>query len=379
MATQSLEKKRKILTLTITEFCNLDCVYCYERKKSSRVMPLSIAKAAVQNAAGISSEFDEIEVHLFGGEPTLRKKFIIDLVDWTEKQKFPKSVVFFLETNGTLITPKFAKWLSSRRDLVRAGLSLDGTRETHNRNRTNSYDQIDISFFRETFPEQAARMTIHTDTVGSLADDIIHVHRLGFQNIDVVFALGLAWDSSDLEETILRELHKLCDFYLENREVEKCSLLDINLIELMRPRDSVPKWCGCGASMVSISVDGDTYPCHVFQPNTQSSPASSLTYDFPANANYADPACKTCLLESACPNCYGMNIVDGRGVVERDRRQCGIMKARVKAVVYLRAKEIALGRYADDPIRTFFDIEAIEALRPALEACADGPIQNGRV
>jgi hypothetical protein len=34
----STERKRKFVVLTVTERCNLDCVYCFEKAKTSAVM-----------------------------------------------------------------------------------------------------------------------------------------------------------------------------------------------------------------------------------------------------------------------------------------------------------------------------------------------------
>lgn len=42
------ELKRKIVTMTITEDCNLSCTYCYEKAKTDKHMSLDLAKSIVQ-------------------------------------------------------------------------------------------------------------------------------------------------------------------------------------------------------------------------------------------------------------------------------------------------------------------------------------------
>src|ERR1017187_10500315 len=103
--------KRRLVMLTITESCNLNCRYCYETAKTNAFMDLQMAKDVVRDEFEHASKFDEIEFDLFGGEPTLRKDFIIDLVEWTVAQKFNKPFLFFLQTNGTLVHGAFQEWL----------------------------------------------------------------------------------------------------------------------------------------------------------------------------------------------------------------------------------------------------------------------------
>ncbi len=89
------ELKRKIVILTITEACNLKCTYCFETKKTKKVMSLDVAKDAIKYAFENSDDFDEIEFDLFGGEPTLHKDLIKKIVTWTYEQNFNKPYLFF--------------------------------------------------------------------------------------------------------------------------------------------------------------------------------------------------------------------------------------------------------------------------------------------
>ncbi len=179
--------RRLIVMLMLTEYCNLDCVYCYEKYKSKSVMSIGTAKESVQKFMAESEGFDEVEFDLFGGEPTLRKNIIIELVEWTIAKKYSKPFLFFLQTNGTLINDKFKSWLLRHRSHVVVGLSLDGTRETHNANRSNSYDLIDIGFFRDNYADQGVRMTISPNGIETLSRDVIHLHESGFSRVDSFF------------------------------------------------------------------------------------------------------------------------------------------------------------------------------------------------
>ena len=55
--------------------------------------------------------------------------------------------MFLITTNGTLIHGEIANWLSKNKERVRIKLSLDGDKQTHDRNRvkidgTGTFDEI---------------------------------------------------------------------------------------------------------------------------------------------------------------------------------------------------------------------------------------------
>ena len=363
-----LSRRRKTVMLTLTEACNLDCVYCFERAKTNRTMSLQVAKQAVASEFRNSDGFDEIEIDLFGGEPSLCRDLIMELVSWTDAQEFGKPYLFFMDTNGTLVHGELQEWLLRNVDHVRAGLSLDGTPETHNRNRCNSYEQIDIDFFVRTYPVQPARMTIHSDTMGSLCADVTHLHGLGFAGVVATFAHGIDWDLDAVNNVLPGELEKLCSYYLENPEVAECSIFDMSLPSVLDRSKGVGKWCGTGTSMVSYGVDGRRYPCHTFQANTVSlsKVVESGEIDFGNIGDFSDPACRGCLIEPVCPNCYGMNYVATGNILQRDRRACAVVRVRALATSFLRARQIEMGLTQMKPGEVFRNIKAIKAIQSEL-------------
>jgi len=336
------ELKRKIVMLTLTENCNLDCVYCFEKAKTKKVMDIQVAKEAVAFEFQNSEGFDEIEIDLFGGEPTLCKNVIKELVEWTNLQNFSKPYVFFLETNGTNVHGEFQDWLLSNRDFVWTGLSLDGTPETHNKNRSNSYDKIDVDFFVKTYPGQSVRMTIYRETLQNLSKDIKHLHDLGFLEVAATFAFGIEWNGVNVIHLLKKELRKLCDYYLDNPHLKECSIFDMHLPEIVRKEKKVSKWCGSGTHMVSYGIDGVSYPCQTFQQNTTLD-KKSITLseiDFNISCENIDSECLNCVLESICPSCYGMNYVKEGNIYKRDKELCEVVKCRALATSYLKSKKI---------------------------------------
>ena len=365
MTEMNLEKKRKIVMLILTENCNLSCVYCFEKAKTKAKMSLQIAKSAVEYELNNSDQFDEIEFDLFGGEPTLCKPLIQELVEWTNDQGFQKPYLFFIDTNGTLVHGQFQDWLIRHKEYVYVGLSLDGTPETHNINRDNSYDRIDIKFFLKNYPEQPVRMTINSNTIGTLSKDVIYLHGLGFSSVVATFAHGIVWDKNKIKNELKEELYMLCSYYLEHPEISECSIFDMQLPRILQKEQPIGKWCGTGTSMVSFGVDGTKYPCHTFQSNTGAAiKAVKLgEIDFDGISDFSYHACSSCILEPICPNCYGMNYVTNGHILSRDMGLCEIVKVRALAVSYLRAKQLEKNSTRMRPNETYQTIAAIEAIQ----------------
>jgi radical SAM protein with 4Fe4S-binding SPASM domain len=322
-------------------------------------MDLATAKAAIFREFTNSNEYDEIQIDLFGGEPTLRPDFIRELVEWTMTQHFHKKYIFFLQTNGTLVHGDFQQWLIKHR-CVWVGLSMDGSRETHNFNRSNSYDAIDYTFFATHYPAQGVRMTVAPATVANLANDVIHLHGLGFKKVDATIAYGICWNPA-LEPTLENQLKILADYYLDHPDLPECSLFNMKIVSLGR----VPhkeKWCGTGTAMISIGVDGRRYPCQAFQPSTSSYPAELGTIELGLE-DFSDPECSSCALKGLCPTCYGLNYQLSGNIIARDMQMCFISKARARAVAYLRANQIARGLLELSSVDTYRTIEAIKYLQ----------------
>ncbi len=370
MRKRDQEKNRKIIVLTLTENCNLDCMYCFEKAKTKGTMTIQIAKSVIQYEFNNSDGYDEIEIDLFGGEPTLCKSLIQELVEWTNAQEFKKPYIFFLETNGTLVHGEFQEWLIENKDHVNVGLSLDGTPKTHNRNRSNSYNLIDINFFLLHYPEQSVKMTINSTTIGSLFQDIVHLHRLGFSDIVASFAHGIVWEKDKIDNDLREELKKLCDYYLDHPELAECSIFDMQLHNIFRTEKAIEKWCGTGSSMISYGIDGTKYPCHTFQSNTTTTSKSIELdeIDFDNIVDFRDSECFGCILEVVCPNCYGMNYVANGDILKRDKGLCMIVKAQALAVSYLRAKQIENNPKRREPNEIYQTITAIKAIQNELSA-----------
>ena len=123
--------------------CNLRCAYCfYEDECKNREIPsYGIMKEAVLETVvrkALEAAEESCTFGFQGGEPTLAGlEFFEKFIAFTKKYKKPETKLYFcLQTNGTLLDEKWTEFLRENHFLV--GISLDGTKEIHDRNRQDA-------------------------------------------------------------------------------------------------------------------------------------------------------------------------------------------------------------------------------------------------
>ena len=339
---------RKTITLIVTEKCNLDCKYCYENHKTSRTMPFEVAKQIIEKNCFEVNDFDELLIEFFGGEPFLNFKLIKQVVSYLETQKLAKPYLLFATTNGTLIHGEIKQWLIEHPQFI-CGLSIDGTRQMHNINRSNSYDSIDIDFFKNQYPEQGIKMTVSQDTLPNLCEGVLFLQEKGFK-VACNLAFGIDWSDVKNRTVLERQLMKLIDYYLLHPNLEPCSILALDIKDIGVDDSQIKhrKWCGTGTHMFTFAPYGQAYPCQFFAPQSIGEKKSKLaqSLDFPRDISVdcLDKKCQDCLIEPLCPTCYGSNFASTGNIFKKDENLCELTKIIMQARAYFRAKQWEKGQ-----------------------------------
>lgn len=315
---------RRTVVLLLTYQCNLKCSYCYLLEKKHKTMSIEIAKEVITKSfyKKFYSDKDEIQIDFMGGEPLLEFDKIKDIAEWMWSKEWPKPYILFATTNGTLLNKEMKDWFKKNNDRIVLGLSFDGTGSMQNENRSDSSEKIDISYFINTWPHQPVKMTISRETLPDLANGIIHLHHEGFQDIHANLAYGVTWKKSDLTH-YKDQLNHLVDFYLDNKNIKRSSLLNLDITKILYPHRK-EKYCGAGTGMSLYDFNGKEYPCHLFSPLVlNTSEIERLNdIDFNDTAFFENKMCNLCRLFNICPTCYGMNLKHLRHVSERDIFHC---------------------------------------------------------
>ena len=364
------ELETRVVTITLTQQCNLACSYCYEHHKTQSAMDFSTAKSIIDQELLNTPDGESLEFDLFGGEPFLEFELIKAITEYICQNKGEKNCRVFATTNGTLVHGEIQEWLIQHKQCFICGLSLDGTREMHNLNRSNSYDMIDLSFFKEQYPNQEIKMTISPETLPHLAEDVIDVHKQGFL-VACNLAYEINWSNPQNATILERELHTLIDFYLANPEIEPCSILEMGRYNVGYEKDQAVRFCGAGVYMRSYDVDGKSYPCQFFMPLSLGNDKAATAHKikFPEDViplELLDEKCRECIIKSVCPNCFGANYAATGSIYSRDDNMCRLTKIIVRARSYFKARQWQLGQLHENENDQQALLRAIVAIQEGL-------------
>ncbi|MGM9738827.1 MAG: anaerobic sulfatase maturase [Candidatus Cryptobacteroides sp.] len=129
--------------------CNLDCRYCYYLDKAFLYggreprMTEDMLEKLIRNYIE-SCDVPEVTFNWHGGEPLIMGlDFYRKAVEFEKKYADGKIVHNTLQTNGTLVTPKWADFFASNRFLI--GISIDGPEHIHDRYRSSKAGEPSFS------------------------------------------------------------------------------------------------------------------------------------------------------------------------------------------------------------------------------------------
>lgn len=335
-------EKQRFCTLTITDACNLHCSYCYERYKSKKKMPIDLAIQIAENELTADNQYELVIFQFFGGEPLLEFSTIKAVVEHIRNRKYPKYYSFDITTNGTVLTEEMKTWLIANKDIIDCYLSLDGTPEMHNINRSNSFDLIDLDFFREHYADCTVKMTVSKETLPNLFEGIKYCYENGFK-VFWNLAFGIDWSDSQNAEILSIQLMKLIQYHLENPQLKPSKMLSDPIAKVAYQAEGayISTWCASGQQMIAYSTEGKKYPCQFFSPVTSGNEAielGNIELRSEVKVEDLDAKCKKCVIRSVCPTCYGSNYYSTGDLYVKDNNYCALMKIILKARSFFFAK-----------------------------------------
>lgn len=355
----------KIVILTLTNRCNLSCVYCYEHNKEMRSMELGTALEIVEREMTMEDGSDFVCIYYFGGEPFLEFENIKKIHEFLKSREWPKKWFTFSTTNGTLVHDEVQQWLLENDDTIEVYVSIDGTREMHNTNRSGSYDRIDTGFFAAHYP--FGKMTVTNETLPYLAEGAIDLHRKGFE-VSANLGHGVRWHD-DSPEILAGQLDQLMEFYYEHPEYKPVNTLNLPILDLDPGTQTPRRFCGVGPLMRSYDVDGEAYPCHAFAPlcigKDKAMRSRELDFSCPLSLLELDEKCRNCPVVGYCPTCYGINFGAYDNVYHMPEDHCRMMKTQYLCNAKFKFQLYRMGRMELTPqqeVRFLKNIRALQTL-----------------
>ncbi|MCX6578992.1 MAG: radical SAM peptide maturase, CXXX-repeat target family [Candidatus Aminicenantes bacterium] len=400
------EKRMKLpsreLSFFVTADCTLACDYCYLPGKNTNTrMPFEVAKKAVDyfvaNSPKIFTE-QRLILDFIGGEPLMEIDLMDQVVDYfkvlTYKQKHHwfNNYRIMMTTNGTLCkSKKFERFLEKNLENIFVAISLDGTKEKHDRSRKykgtgkGSYDDVieGCRFVRERTANTNVKATFSSEDLKYLKDSVLHLHSI---LKDTEFFANViyenVWKEGD-DKLFESQLVDLADHIIDHDLYE-----DIN-VSFFSEYDTLGRpyhqsqldghWCNTGHQVI-VGPDGAFYPCNRFIEYSLFNQKGRVIGNVNEGINFdklrpfrvinlgncSDAECIGCDVAVGCGMCSGLSYDDSEvgTIFNRTKFICKMHKARTRAHRYYWNRLANEKNYKKE--KTHFYISQIQAPRKVL-------------
>lgn len=250
--------------LLITNACNLNCKYCYERYKNNNSMSEEICKQVLlKEFYSASPQTSHISITYLGGEPLLNFSLVKNISEWLWGLKLPLPYTIELRTNGTLLNASMKEWFFRNRHRIRLGLSLDGLNATQKINRTDKY--IDYRFFTNNWPDQRVKIVLFKESLHLFAETIKEMfdQKIPF-NVDI--GCGIEWSREDAV-VFEEQLSQLVPYYINDVcEARASGIFPFSVENFFKHSFTEYPFCLRNSNNVSYASDGQCYQCYMLSP-----------------------------------------------------------------------------------------------------------------
>ena len=358
----------KSMCLHISHDCNLRCKYCFASTgdfgKGRKLMPVETGKKAIDFLLTHSGNRHNLELDFFGGEPLMNWDAVKEIVDYarSKEEEYNKKFRFTVTTNGVLLNDENIDYIN--KEMKNVVLSLDGRKCVNDNmrltiNGKGSYDIIVPKFqklvekrLKGENKEYYARGTFTKNNL-DFAQDVYHIaDDLGFDQLSVEPVIAdpsepYAITEEDLP-AIFAEYEKLAvEMIRRKKEEGRC----FNFFHFMIDLDQGPcaikrlRGCGCGNEYVSVTPDGDIYPCHQFVGNDEWKMGNlddetldiEMKDKFACSNIYTKEGCKDCWCKFYCSGgCNANNYSFNKDINKPVKLSCEMERKRVECAIMIK-------------------------------------------
>lgn len=351
------------IALHIGNDCNLRCTYCYGGGGNYGEVRGSMSKEIIDQSLAFflraAPNRKNYHILFFGGEPLMYPL----LMEYTKKQATLLSkekdikFTFSATTNGTILNKKVYSLLQNNKMLPM--LSIDGMPKEHNKyrktiNGRGSFHLIsrNIEKFRNIRDSIFVRVTLARDNI-NLVSIFDYLKGMKVRTINFLTATEKEEGSYGLSEqdfsNLVQEYERLAKKYVQYILEEKAdSLIRINdfvrILRQLHGHKLKSYHCGFGQSYLSISSQGDIYPCHRFV-GLKKYCMGNVTnpFDIQKLKNYQEllnvdsqEKCNNCIAKPFCAGgCYYESALYNEDILKPYELRCQIEQHIVKLSVLM--------------------------------------------
>lgn len=360
----SKEVQFKALCLHMAHTCNLKCSYCFagdgEYSGGTKLMPLEVAKKAVDLLLSKSGTKRNVEIDFFGGEPMLNFDVVKKTVEYAlaRQEMFGKKVHFTITTNATILDDDSLKFINENMDNI--VLSIDGRKQVHDRFRKyadgrGSYD-IAIENAKKIVAGRYGksyfvRGTFTRDNL-DFSNDIKHLASFGFKDISVEPVTG---GEFDLTEDELNEIMKEYERFSAEYALQSDYTFYHFNISLYKSPCIYKRLTACGAGFEygAVTPDGDIFACHRLAGEEQFKMGTvddeefndSLAEKMRNNNVESVEKCRLCWAKYFCSGgCPATAYFTNGNIGEPDERACRMQKKRIECALAIEVQRAVKDR-----------------------------------
>ena len=368
----------KALCLNVAHDCNLKCKYCFAKQGNfggkPELMSFEVGKRALDFLVAHSGNRRNLDIDFFGGEPLMNFKVVKQLVEYGRKieKEHNKNMRFTITTNGMLLNDEIIDYVNE--NMHNVVLSLDGRKKVNDNmrmtiNDKGSYDIIvpKMQKLVQQRPKDKYYYVRGTFTRENLdfSKDILHFRDLGFELTSVEPVVDDESNPFALRE---EDMPKIFDEYekfaevLADRQLEGDKFKFFHfMIDLNQGPCIIKRITGCGAGneYISITPNGDIYPCHQFVGQEEYIMGNIMDDDveFPKelqdmfrNAHvYNKEECKTCWNKFYCSGgCHANALNFNKDINKPYHLGCEMQRKRTECAIMIQAKLMMEGGKKND-------------------------------
>ena len=359
----------KSMCLHVAHDCNLRCRYCFaatgdfcmgERK----LLKYEVGRQALDWLVRHSGKRVNLEVDFFGGEPLMNFEVVKQLVAYGRslEKPFNKHFKFTMTTNCVLMNDEIIDFLN--REMSNVVISIDGRPEVHDRMRPTVNGRGSLDLIMEKAKKFAARRGdkeyyvrgTYTGYNKDFANDVLYLADQGFEQLSIEPVVTDPANDYALHEEDLPQLYdeyeRLAQIYIDRRANGKWFnffhfMVDLSGGPCLRKRLT---GCGAGNEYVSVTPDGDIYPCHQFVGREGYRMGSVLddTFDRDIQLRFAH---NNVLTKEKCRSCWARFYCSGGCAANADAfnhdiskpydMECQLERKRLECAMAIYAREHA--------------------------------------
>ena len=242
----------------MTDDCNFDCRYCYQKKGNATIATDTIAKA-------IDFFFPFLKkdcyFNFYGGEPLLASDKIVFALDYLKflNRRKTKNIVYSMTTNGSLLSDDMLNVLNLNKFSLL--ISFDGAAQDSSRQKGSSNNLIEILKKTLQYPQiELETNSVFTPmTTGRLSESIISIVEMGVPNVSFAPSQTDVWVPSSVAH-YEKELESLARYLLSSSKKSK----QIPVVNFRKKYTRGIFSCSASEDRMALTADGKLWGCHLF-------------------------------------------------------------------------------------------------------------------